>query len=77
MARYREIVREEFASRCYERLVLEDELVHTRSRMKLMIIGLLGDSTYHVRVKALKCLRLILRKELSTDTIKASGPSQP
>lgn len=64
-----EIVREDYASKCYQQLVLSEELVNTKSRMKFAIISLLSDQNYHIRVKALKCLRIILRKEISTSTI--------
>ncbi|MDR3548784.1 MAG: hypothetical protein P4M11_11065 [Candidatus Pacebacteria bacterium] len=65
------IISEEHAARGYRQLVNLGEMTNIGSKMKLAIIALLADSHYRIRLKALKCFRLVLRNELISANLKA------
>lgn len=64
-----EIIRDDYATKCNKQLILSEELINTKNRMKISIISLLSDSNYHIRVKALKCMKIILNKEISSNSV--------
>jgi len=68
-----EIIKDSYASKCYRKLIDREEIINLKLKMKNAIFNLLADTSYRIRIKALRCVKEIILREFTEDNIKEQG----